>query len=621
MPSHRRGPLRHSSTVAFVRAVALALLLALSGGTSAADADTRLESAMATTLAEQGLTGAVWALVGADGATTVAAAGVRDARNGQPMAPDDRVHVGSIAKTLLATGILRLVSEGRLALDTSVSELLPDAAIDNPWSASDPVRVRHLLDHTAGLDDARMWQVFSLAPTADTPLARAYAGDGALLRVRSRPGTRFSYSNMGYGLLGRVIESVTGERYEHFLDQQLLRPLAMDDSTFAFVTQDGPHADPRLALGHFERGQAQAAVSTYLRPATQFTTTAADMARFARFLMGDGRIDGQAFIDPELLGAMGVPHGTEAALAGLRIGYGLGLSTRDRHGVVGRCHGGDGIGYVAMLCLYPQQQRAWFYSVNTDSEDADYDLIDRQLIRALGVEAPAPDAPAAASIDPAAWAGWYVPAPNRFAQFAYLDTLFGVARLQVAADGVSFAPLQSPTVALAPAGGALYRAPDRVWPSHVLLAPADAARAISRGTQSYRQVSLRELAPLWLSLAGGVLGVLHVLIAGTARAITRRLRVAQPLFIPWLAVLALALPVPLFLRQSFLQLGDLTAASALLAAATAALPVALAFGLYRHLRQRPRGAWAWADLLAMLAIGQWTLVLAAWGLLPLRLWT
>ncbi len=600
--------------------LALALLVPWAAAATDATAAASLETAMARTLADQGLAGAVWALVRPDGATAVAAAGVRDARDGRPMAPADRVHVGSIAKTVLATGVLRLVSEGRLALDAPVSELLPDAAFDNPWAASDPVRLRHLLDHTAGLDDARLWQVFSQAPAADTPLARAFAGDAALLRVRSRPGTRFSYSNMGYGLLGRVIEAVTGQRYEQYLDQQLLQPLAMRDSTFAFVTQAGPGADPRLALGHFEHGRAQAAVPAYLRPATQFTTTAGDMARLARFLMGDGRVDGRAFVDPALLRAMGVPHGTDAALAGLRVGYGLGLATRDRHGVVGRCHGGDGIGFVAMLCLYPEQQRAWFYAVNTDSEGADYERIDRQLIAALEVAAPPPQVSTAPSIDPSPWSGWYLPAPNRFAQFAYVDAVFGIARLHVQGDAVSFSPLQAPAVALDAAGGALLRASDRAWPSHVLLAEADATRVVSRGTQSYRQASLAELAPRWLSLAGGVLGLAYVLVAGCARALARRLRVAQPLFVPWLAVLALGLPIPWFLRQSFLQLGDPTAAGMLLAATTAALPLALAFGLYRHLRQRPRGAWAWADLVAMLAIAQWTVVLASWGLLPLRLW-
>jgi hypothetical protein len=75
------------------------------------------------------------------------------------------------------------------------------------------------------------------------------------------------------------------------------------------------------------------------------------MARLARFLMGDGRIDGQPFVDPALLAAMGRPAGTEAARAGLAVGYGLGMATRDRHAAAGKCHGGNTVGYRAMFCL------------------------------------------------------------------------------------------------------------------------------------------------------------------------------------------------------------------------------------------------------------------------------
>jgi CubicO group peptidase (beta-lactamase class C family) len=106
----------------------------------------------------------------------------------------------------------------------------------------------------------------------------------------------------------------------------------MRQSTFRFVTQEGPHADVRLALGHFEDGATQPAVPLYLRPAGQFTTIASDMALFALFLMGNGAIDGRPFIAPHLLRAMGRPTTTEAALAGLDAGYGLGLNSRDRHG-------------------------------------------------------------------------------------------------------------------------------------------------------------------------------------------------------------------------------------------------------------------------------------------------
>ncbi len=582
-----------------------------------------LQAEVAQILDEEGLTGAVWSTVTPDGAIAVGAAGIKDTHSGRALGADDRVHIGSIAKTLLATGALRLVSQGRLSLDTPVSALLPDAVFDNPWAASDPVRVRHLLDHTSGLDDLRLWQFFSLQADADTPLAQAFAGDG-LLRVRSRPGTRFSYSNMGYTLLGRVIESVTGERYERYLDAHLLRPLRMHDSTFGFVSQQGPHADPRLAMGHFEDRTAHAAVAIYVRPAGQFTTTARDMARLARFLMGDGRIDGAVFIDPRWLRAMGTPRGTEAAMVGLQVGYGLGLSTRDRHGAVGRCHDGSILGYRAMLCLFPERRRAFFWSTNTDSESPEHRRrLDALFVKALAVDAPAPAPAPATSVavtDLDDWSGVYVPAPNRMASFAWLDTVFGFIRVRREGTALRLKPLQSPAILLTPVGGSLLRAPDRTIASHALLTAADGTRVLSTGLQSYARISISKLALLWASLAAGVLGLAWLLLSGLARLLARRMRPLHPVFVPLLGILALLLPLPLFLRQSFLQLGDLTWASGLLAVVTATLPLAMLVGLVLQFRSRGHGVIARLDLLAMLAVVQWALVLAAWGLLPLRLW-
>ena len=583
----------------------------------------QLRDGVAAILAEENLTGAVWATVDADGAIAVDAAGTRDARSGDPLEPDDRVHVGSIAKTLLATGVLRLVSEGRLSLQTPVSDVLPDVVFDNPWAGSDPVRIRHLLDHTSGLDDLHLWQFFSTKPTPDTPLVQAFDGDGPL-RVRCRPGSRFSYSNMGYTLLGRVVEAVTGQRYEQYLDAHLLRPLGMHESTFGFVSQQGPHADPRLAMGHFDDGTAHAAVPVYLRPAGQFTTTARDMGRFARFLMGDGRIDGEVFIDPRLLHAMGEPRGTEAAQAGLRVGYALGLSTRDRHGAVGRCHDGSILGYRAMLCLFPRHKRAFFWSTNTDSESPEHRRrLDALFVKALAVATPAPDVPAAIDAMPVGiddWSGFYVPAPNRMASFAWIDTVFGFVHLRRDGNALRLKSLQSPAIALAPTGAMLFRAPDRTLASHALLMDADGRRVLSTGGQNYAQASTLNLVLLWLSLITGALGLAWLLLSGLARLLARRMTPSHPTFVPVLGVVALLLPLPLFLRQSFLQLGDLTLASGTLAAVTVALPLTMLVGLFLRIRGRQRGAVATLDVLAMLAVLQWTIVLAAWGLLPLRLW-
>lgn len=525
-----------------------------------------------------------------------------------------RVQVGSIAKTILALGILRLASQGRLSLETPVSELLPGTRIDNPWQASDPVRVRHLLDHTAGLDDARLWHVFSMRAAADTPLATAFPAGTGVLIVRQRPGTRVSYSNIGYTLLGMVIEAVARQAYEPYLRRALLAPLGMHDSSLSFVTQA---SDERLAMGHLENGVPQSPVPFYLRPAGQFTTTAADMARLARFLMSDGRLNGNSFIDATLLQQMGDPVGNEAARAGLRVGYSLGLRRVDRHGVLAKCHGGNTIGFRAMLCLLPETQQAFFIAINADSETADYASFDALLIRALMPAARKPVRSALPPFDGTPWEGWYVAAPNRFESFRFVDTVFNPVYVNSEDRALELISFQSAAVTLRHVGGELFRAPDKLVASHALTLSAEGRRVISTGTQSYEQVPLLYLLVLWISVSVGMVGLAYIVLALPLRFAMRRLSRRDPLIAPFTGAIGLLLPIPFFYRQSFLQLGDLTVASGLLATVSAALPLTMLVGLHIALR---RTMIVRTDVIAMLAVLQYGLMLAYWGLLPLRLW-
>ena len=593
-----------------------ALLLCATAAHAAAPA---LEAEFAAGLKEEGLAGAVWSEVLPDGTVKVGASGQRDAAKHLPMQADTRVQVGSVGKVALALGVLRLVSEDRLTLDTPVQQVLPALALNNPWQASDPVRIRHLLAHTSGLDNVRFWQAFSLNPAPQTPLAAAFDGGRSLLRVRARPGSRYAYSNMGYGLLGMVIEKVTGQPYERYLDAQLLQPLGMADSTFTFVTQTGAQADPRLAMGHFEHGAAQAAVPQYLRPAAQFTTTAADMGKLAQFLMGDGKLQGKRFIDPALMCALSEPAGTDAAQAGLSTGHGLALAVRDRHNVVGACHPGTAVGFRAMLCIYPEQDSAFFVAFNTDAEAADYERFNRLLMRDLELPLRPPTAHGTPAPTVENWQGVYVPAPSSMASMAWVDAVFNFVRVKWDGDSLFLIPFQGEPKELEPVGGFLFRASDRSAPSHVLL-QTDGNHVLSDGLHSYERVSMLRMLVLWGSLALGVIGLLYVLLVGLWRAAKRRLNRGDHLFAPLLSMLALLLPLPLFHFQSFLRLGDVTFASVLAAIATGALPLAIAFGLARCWRSRGTGTLEKLDWIGLLAALQLLLVLAWWGLLPLRLW-
>lgn len=582
-----------------------------------------LEAEFGAGLKEEGLAGAVWSEILPDGTVKVGASGLRDAARQVPMQADTRMQVGSVGKVALALGVLRLISEDKLTLDTPLQQVLPELALRNPWLASDPVRIRHLLAHTSGLDNVRFWQAFSLQPAPDTPLAAAFDGGGNLLRVRTRPGSRYAYSNMGYGLLGMVIEKVTGQPYERYLDAQLLQPLGMADSTFAFVSQTGAQADPRLAMGYFEHGVAQPAVPQYLRPAAQFTTTAADMAKLAQFLMGDGKLQGTQFIDLALMGALSEPAGTDAAQAGLATGHGLALAVRDRHNVVGACHPGTAVGFRAMLCIYPEQDGAFFVAFNTDAERADYERFNRLLLRdlELPLRAPAPQGTPAPTVEN--WQGVYVPSPSAMASMAWVDAVFGFTRVKWDGESLFLIPFQGEPKELESVGGLLFRASDRSTASHVLM-QEDGKHVLSDGLRSYERASMLRMLVLWGSLALGAAGLLYVLVVGIWRAALRRLGRGDHLFAPLLSLLALLLPLPFFYFQSYLRLGDVTVASVLLTVATAALPLATAFGLARCWRSRgtaaEAGSWAKWDWVALLAALQLLLVLAWWGLLPLRLW-
>lgn len=218
-------------------------------------------------IAEQKLSGAVWAIVSENGEITTGASGYKNMDSKMLLAATDRVHVGSISKTVLAAGFLRLATLGLIKLDDPVKIYLPQLPLINEWDKTRPVTIRHLLDHTSGLTNAKLWHVFSTTAMPDTPLESFYKDNPSLLKVQAKPGSIYSYSNIGYTILGMVIEKISKTRYESFLDENVLKPLEMSNSTFEFVTQIGDRADEKLATGHLDDGQPVFAMPMYLRPA------------------------------------------------------------------------------------------------------------------------------------------------------------------------------------------------------------------------------------------------------------------------------------------------------------------------------------------------------------------
>ncbi len=580
--------------------------------------DVRVERAVR----EEALVGAVWSLVTPE-ETRVGAAGLRDVGTGARLSPETRVQVGSVAKTLVALGVLRLVTEGRVALDDPITRHLPDLPIRPFRDSAAVVRVRHLLDHTSGLVDARLWQVFTARATPDVPLRDALMRPGESFELRTAPGERFSYSNTGYLILALLIESVAGEPYEQWLAKELLQPLGMDRSTFEFVTQAGEQADTTLAMGHYDPRSPHASRPVFVRPSMQFTTTASDMARVARFLLGDGTAEGRLLVAPHLLAAMAHPQGTAAARAGLNAGYALGLVRRDRYGAVGECHLGNTGTFRALFCVFPASASAVFVAFNSDPESGNFGRVDSLLVDALRLPRLASQDRAAPGVDPTDWAGVYRPYPVRFEQFRYLDDLFGLVRVRWDGSELALRPLQGSARVLTPVGGALFRAEGRVEASHVLVQTPAGTRAVSDGTRTWERVGGWRIALLWTSFAAGVAAFLYVLVVGAVRTV-RAMRAhtwrGEPLRFPVLVVILLLLAPLLLLAEPSGSLGDRSAATLAIAAFSGALPAAIAAALLALTRRGIRSRRDRADLVALAALLQWCGVLFAWDLLPLALW-
>jgi CubicO group peptidase (beta-lactamase class C family) len=567
---------------------------------------------------DQKLAGAVWTTVDSMGRIAVDCAGFKNKPAGQLLSITDRVHVGSITKTVLALGVLRLVTEGKVGLTDPLTNYLPDLPIQNPWAATHPIRVEHLLDHTAGLEDVRLWHILSARATPDTPLAEVCWRDPAVLQVRTRPGSVFSYSNIGYTLAGMVIEAVTHQRYETYLDEHLLKPLGMIRSTFGFVAQK---TDPSLAYGHLDNGDVSAALPVLVRPATQLTTTAYDMGLLMRFLMSDGQLDGKPFIGAEWLAQLGRPVGTDVARQGVPTGYRLGMWTRDRHGVVGVVHSGSMVGYNAMLYLFPQQHKAFFITHNMDSETADYDQLNKILIRHLNLSEQPPVSVAQPIRNFAPWTGYYLPIVAKYEPLALIDRYANVRRVCIGGNAVMIESMQKKAFRLTYVGGNKLRIEDRQLPSMAFFRDADGQMVMGDGLTSYRKVWGGSILYVWLSLGLGALGLVWLLFSGLFQWVSSGAAFwHRPVAGATGAGLLLLVPVPLLVTQSFTTWGDLTVGSGLLALATTLLPVGLLVAAWQHWRGGFKSALAKLDVIAILLTSQAVGLLAYWHVIPFRLW-
>jgi CubicO group peptidase (beta-lactamase class C family) len=222
-----------------------------------------------------GLPGVTLAFADQDGFRAVLTAGLADVDRKEPVGPDHVFQIGSISKSFIALSILKLAEEGKLDLDAVVADLLPDL----PLSKAPRFKVRQLLNHTSGLPD-------------DAPLFPRGMDD---LWCGFAPGTRMSYSNTGYNILGLILAKADGRPFSETVRERVLKPLGMD-ATLPLI-HDTDRALYATGYSPFYRDRpycrrdplASGPWTPMVWPAGSIGSVPADMSRYLAFLIGASR--------------------------------------------------------------------------------------------------------------------------------------------------------------------------------------------------------------------------------------------------------------------------------------------------------------------------------------------
>lgn len=254
------------------------------------------------------------------------AAGVAD-RPGTAATPGTPYAVASVTKPMTATAVAMLAERSLVDLDAPIERYLGGLRLDGKAGPSQDATVRRVLNHSAGLPLHYRFYYADENPVR-RPFDEVVARYGKLL---FSPGTRHVYSNLGYGLLDRVIENVAGRSYPRFMAEEVLGPLGMADASI------GPRAG--AAVGYAPNGAAYPPYDTDHPGGSAAFASVEDLLAFGRFHLGEG----PSVLSPEGRRAMQRPT----------FGYGLGWAVADRHGLRVVGHTGSMGGVSAALRLVP----------------------------------------------------------------------------------------------------------------------------------------------------------------------------------------------------------------------------------------------------------------------------
>ncbi|MEO8115288.1 MAG: serine hydrolase domain-containing protein [Phenylobacterium sp.] len=360
------------------------------------------------------IAGVTVAIVDGSGVVMTRGYGAASLAPQRPVDADTLFRVGSISKSVVWIALMQLVEQGKIGLDDPINDHLPQGLRVPDEGFSDPIRVRHLMTHTPGFEDSLLGVLFIRDPARLT-LMEAYLAAHRVHRVREA-GTLAIYSNYGAALAGALVAHVSGQPWQDYAEQHVLRPLGMASATYrepypqALARARGlPAPMPKATAAHVSTGFAYRGGAlepqgfeyvTEFAPAGALSASANDMARYMA-----------ALLDPAVMERAGVLRADTARAmrqALFRNAPGMGawlhgfIDYSARRGRPGFGHGGDTSFQHSTMEIYPADGLAIFISANTTTGAPLVNALPVDLLAEFASPAPAvppraPDAKAQAA--------------------------------------------------------------------------------------------------------------------------------------------------------------------------------------------------------------------------------
>jgi CubicO group peptidase (beta-lactamase class C family) len=260
------------------------------------------------------LAGAVALVADKDKVLSVAAVGFADIAGKKALKTDALFWIASQSKAMTATAVMMLVDEGKIALDDPVEKYLPEfrgqmvvAEKDNDHmllrKPRHPITIREVLSHMSGLPFKSAIE----EPTLDgLPLAAAVRSY-AMTPLQTEPGTHYQYSNAGINTAARILEVVSGMRYEDFMQRRLFDPLGMKDTTFWPTEKQAQRIAKSYRPNDAKSNLVETRIDQLIYPLTDrvhrfpmpaggLFSTAQDTALFCRMLLNGGELNGRRYL-------------------------------------------------------------------------------------------------------------------------------------------------------------------------------------------------------------------------------------------------------------------------------------------------------------------------------------